>query len=114
MNTMNTELTLSLDKEIIEQTKLYALNRQQSLSALVENYFRFLICKGNSVQHSDISGTIQEFSEDIKPVAKDNILEKSNDAPKRPLHEFIGVLKNSTVFSDDPVIIQRKMRDEWD
>ena len=26
---------------------------------------------------------------------------------------FIGALKNSSCFNDDPVAIQRKMRDEW-
>jgi len=41
-------------------------------------------------------------------------LEKSTATPKRPLHEFIGVLKNSTVFSDNPVTLQRNIRDEWD
>ncbi|MCK5232056.1 MAG: hypothetical protein KAR13_17425 [Desulfobulbaceae bacterium] len=41
-------------------------------------------------------------------------LEESTTTPKRPLHEFIGILKNSTIFSGDPVTLQRDMRDEWD
>ncbi len=35
-------------------------------------------------------------------------------ATKPPLAQFIGVLKNADVFSDDPVTLQRNMRDEWD
>lgn len=33
---------------------------------------------------------------------------------KRPLREFVGVLKNSSAFAGDPVAIQRTMRSEWD
>ena len=29
------------------------------------------------------------------------------------LRSFFGVLKDSACFNDDPVAIQRKMRDEW-
>lgn len=29
------------------------------------------------------------------------------------LRDFIGALKNSPCFNEDPVTIQRKMRDEW-
>ena len=34
---MNTKLTLSLDREIIERAKIYARENQISLSSLVEN-----------------------------------------------------------------------------
>jgi len=30
-----------------------------------------------------------------------------------PLHTFAGLLKNSSAFSDDPVKIQRELRDEY-
>jgi hypothetical protein len=38
---------------------------------------------------------------------------------KYPLHRptldsFVGALQNSPSFSDDPVMIQQQMRDEWD
>ncbi len=33
---------------------------------------------------------------------------------RRPLHDFIGVLKNASAFNGDPVALQRAMRDEWD
>ncbi|RAR47048.1 DUF6364 family protein [Flavobacterium lacus] len=40
---MNTKLTLSLDKEIIEKAKIYAKGTGRSLSEMVENYFKNLV-----------------------------------------------------------------------
>ena len=45
---MNTKLTLSLDKEIIEKAKIYAKGTGRSLSEMVENYFKNLVSKSNS------------------------------------------------------------------
>ena len=42
---MNTKLTLSLEKEIIEKAKIYAKGTGRSLSEMVENYFKNLISK---------------------------------------------------------------------
>lgn len=39
---MNTKLTLTIEKEIIEVTKSYAKERGQSLSEIVENYFKLI------------------------------------------------------------------------
>jgi uncharacterized membrane protein YcgQ (UPF0703/DUF1980 family) len=39
---MNQKLTLSLDKAVIEKAKKYAKSNQESLSHLVENYFRYI------------------------------------------------------------------------
>ena len=39
---METKLTLSLDNEVIKKAKLYAKDKQTSLSDMVENYFYFL------------------------------------------------------------------------
>ncbi len=39
---MNTKLTLSLEKTIIEQAKFYAKNTGKSLSELIENYLKTL------------------------------------------------------------------------
>lgn len=59
---MNTKLTLNLDKDIIEQTKRYAQKTQQSVSALVEHYFRFLLEREQKPITSDISPTVRELS----------------------------------------------------
>jgi hypothetical protein len=42
---MNTKLTLSLEKEVIEQAKIYAKGTGRSLSEMVESYFRSLTSK---------------------------------------------------------------------
>ncbi len=44
---MNTKLTLSLDKEIIEKAKIYAKGTGRSLSEMVENYFKNLVEKSD-------------------------------------------------------------------
>jgi len=50
---MNTKLTLSLEKEVIEQAKIYAKGTGRSLSEMVENYFRSLIEKSNKKNKKD-------------------------------------------------------------
>jgi hypothetical protein len=49
---MNTKLTLTLEKDVIKKAKEYASQQGQSLSSLVENYFRILILekKENPIQ----------------------------------------------------------------
>ena len=42
---MNTKLTLSVDKKIIEEIKSYAKKHQVSLSKMVENYFNYIVHK---------------------------------------------------------------------
>ena len=58
---MNVKLTLNLDREIIEQAKLYAREKNQSLSSLVQNYFIFLAEK-NQVDEIEISPIVKELS----------------------------------------------------
>ncbi|MHA7131480.1 DUF6364 family protein [Algoriphagus namhaensis] len=40
---MNTKLTLTMEKAVIEQAKEFAAEQGQSLSSLVENYFKLLL-----------------------------------------------------------------------
>jgi len=40
---MNTKLTITLEKNIIEQAKAYAKSRGRSLSELIENYLKVVI-----------------------------------------------------------------------
>lgn len=44
---MNTKLTLSLEKSVIEDAKIYAKGTGRSLSEMVENYFKSLVAKSN-------------------------------------------------------------------
>ncbi|RJP33800.1 MAG: hypothetical protein C4527_03745 [Candidatus Omnitrophota bacterium] len=59
---MDAKLTLKLNKEIIEQAKHYAQEKQCSLSWLVESYFRFLIERKQSSSIPEISSTVKELS----------------------------------------------------
>ena len=62
---MNVKLTLNLKKDIIESAKLYAREKNQSLSSLVQNYFIFLAEKKQD-HKKGISPTIRELSGIIK------------------------------------------------
>lgn len=42
---MNTKLTLTIEKEIIEQAKIYAKNQNRSLSNIIESYLIMLTKK---------------------------------------------------------------------
>ncbi len=69
---MDTKLTLKLDKDIIEETKVYAKQKQQSLSSLVEQYFLFLITNQKKTSElSEISPTIQQMSGILDPCTLD-------------------------------------------
>jgi len=45
---MDTKLTLKLDKEIIQQAKLYAESKSISLSKLIESYLQLLTKESSS------------------------------------------------------------------
>ena len=59
---MDAKLTLTLDQDIIEQVKMYAQQTQQSLSALVERYFRYLLDQEQPRTPNNISPTVKELS----------------------------------------------------
>ena len=58
---MNAKLTLKLDKKTIERAKAYARRTNQSLSAIVENYFK-LLSEKQDAKEMEISPTVQELS----------------------------------------------------
>lgn len=62
---MNTKLTLSLEKEVIEQAKIYAKGTGRSLSEMVENYFKSLVeksnKKNNKEEYNDIHPSIKKL-----------------------------------------------------
>jgi Family of unknown function (DUF6364) len=45
---MNTKLTLSLDRNIIEQAKEFARSQHKSLSKLIEGYLRLAACSDDA------------------------------------------------------------------
>lgn len=64
-NDMDTKLTLSLDKQIIEAAKKYAQKRNISLSSLIENYLVSII-KSPKQSEEEISPLVKSLSGVLK------------------------------------------------
>ena len=62
---MTRKLTLKMNDKIIERAKRYAAKRRQSLSQLVEDYFRFLSEK-EPAENIRMSPTVEELSGSVK------------------------------------------------
>lgn len=58
---MNTKLTLTMDKAVIEMAKKYAKEEGRSLSDLVENYFKMISSSSRTEEK------IKEVAEDPTP-----------------------------------------------
>lgn len=59
---MSTKLTLSLNKDIIEQAKVYAKMKGVSLSFLIENYLQKIIGEYTENSPSKKSSIVDELS----------------------------------------------------
>jgi len=68
---MDTKLTLSIDKQIIEAAKKYARNTNTSLSNLIENYLVSITGKKTAAEE-EISPLVKSLSGVIKPDKKSN------------------------------------------
>lgn len=62
----NTKLTLTLKKEVIDQAKKYASERERSLSDLVENYFKFLTATKTEEKAEELSPKVKRLRGIIK------------------------------------------------
>lgn len=59
---MNKKLTLLLDDKLIQKTKHYAAKNHQSLSQMVDSYFRFVTSEeAKSTEEPLISPTIEKL-----------------------------------------------------
>ena len=79
---MTTKLTLSIDKDIIEQSKRYAASQNRSLSDLIESYLRTIaIIPGNKVEITSkiksLKGSFKAPADlDYKKVLQEEIIHK--------------------------------------
>lgn len=71
-NIMNTKLTLTIEKEIIEVAKKYAQDKGQSLSEIVENYFKLITVNRREIKPEQLSPRIQRLRGIIKTSEKLN------------------------------------------
>ncbi len=63
---MNTKLTLTLEKEVIEIAKAYAKEKGQSLSEMVENYFKLVTIDRRKIKPKELSPRVRRLRGIIK------------------------------------------------
>ena len=63
---MNTKLTLTIEKEVIQIAKEYAKEKGQSLSDLVENYFKLITNERRSLKANELSPRVKRLRGIIK------------------------------------------------
>ncbi|HET8860459.1 DUF6364 family protein [Marivirga sp.] len=63
---MNTKLTLTLEKEVIELAKKYAKEKGQSLSEMVENYFKLVTVSRREINEKQLSPKVRKLRGIIK------------------------------------------------
>ncbi|MGB4848235.1 MAG: DUF6364 family protein [Saprospiraceae bacterium] len=82
---MNTRLTLSMNKRIIEKSKKYAASQNMSLSHLIESYLRSVTTSDVKTTHQTsnriqaLRGSIKvppEFDYDYKKMIRNEIIRK--------------------------------------
>lgn len=83
---MNTKLTLTLEKEVIDIAKEYANEHGQSLSEIVENYFKFVTVKRMNIKEKQLSPKVRKLrgilktdaSFDYKQILTEELSKKYN------------------------------------
>lgn len=63
---MNTKLTLTIEKEVIEIAKQYAKEKGQSLSEMVENYFKFVTVNRTKIKENQLTPKVRKLRGIIK------------------------------------------------
>ncbi len=63
---MNTKLTLTIEEEVIKIAKEYAKEKGQSLSEMVENYFKFVATERIQIKENDLSPKVRKLRVIIK------------------------------------------------
>lgn len=74
---MQAKLTLSLDKEVIEQAKDFSRQRHKSLSKMVENYLRLLT--GKERKEEELTPIVARLAGILPPDAADNFRQEYTD-----------------------------------
>lgn len=63
---MNTKLTLTIEKEVIQIAKEYAKEKGHSLSEMVENYFKLVTIKRRKMEPKQLSSKVRKLRGIIK------------------------------------------------
>jgi len=65
---MNTKLTLTVDKSVIEEAKKYAKSTGRSLSGIVEEYLKSLTHQSEEKDEFEISPLVKSLWGSVKPL----------------------------------------------
>jgi hypothetical protein len=63
---MNTKLTITIEKEVIEIDKVYAKEKGQGLSEMVEYYFKFITVNRPKIKEKQLSPKVIKLRGIIK------------------------------------------------
>ncbi|WP_417445235.1 DUF6364 family protein [Joostella sp.] len=63
---MNTKLTLTIEKEIIEKAKNYAKEKNRSLSDIIENYLKTLTKQDQNKKRKKLNPTVESLKGSFK------------------------------------------------
>lgn len=63
---MNTKLTLTIEQEIIEQAKIYAKEKNRSLSDIIENYLKILTKEERKQKFNKLSPIVESLKGSFK------------------------------------------------
>lgn len=77
---MKTHLTLTLNKELIEQAKKYAANKGESLSEMVENYFKYITGSKVEDEKEQLSPRVKKLRGILKVDSDFNYKDVLNEA----------------------------------
>ena len=63
---MNTKLTLTIEKEIIDKAKEYAKTKKRSLSDIIENYLMLITQEDSEVKNQPRNSTVDSLKGSFK------------------------------------------------
>ncbi len=58
---MNTKLTLTIEQEIIERAKIYAKEKNRSLSDIIETYLKMLTKEARKQKNNELSPVVESL-----------------------------------------------------
>ena len=63
---MNTKLTLSIEREVVDAAKAYAKDRKKSLSNIVEEYLKALATRKSTNKKDELTKIVRELKGSLK------------------------------------------------
>lgn len=63
---MNTKLTLTIEKSVIEKAKIYAKKKERSLSDIIENYLKAITEDNEIEEHIELTPIVKSLKGSFK------------------------------------------------